>query len=180
MPVTKSRASEKIGEREVRSIVIPISLLMASSRLSITETRIGSMTSRPVAAGFARAAFAGAVFCPLLQAFSPHTGFRAAAGFLLAEAAFCSAAGLRAAAAVSFWFSRSWSGSSAQCLAQPVGVLPLGVHQVVAEIITQEVEVRGITIEVVGCTTTAGPGTRLPGSSARPSYTGTSRKRPSK
>ncbi len=43
MAVTKSRASEKIGEREVRNMVCPISLLIASRRLPITETLIGSI-----------------------------------------------------------------------------------------------------------------------------------------
>src|SRR4051794_27281902 len=41
--VTKSRASEKIGEREVRSIVWPISRLIASSRFPMTETRMESV-----------------------------------------------------------------------------------------------------------------------------------------
>ena len=40
--VTKSRASEKIGERVVRSITWPISLVATSSRLRTTETRTGS------------------------------------------------------------------------------------------------------------------------------------------
>src|SRR5699024_9080218 len=36
------RASTKIGERDVRSIVSPISLVIPSSALPITATRIGS------------------------------------------------------------------------------------------------------------------------------------------